>query len=137
MRNVVLITIASKALADAGLGSLLRELAWQCAKRSVRLIQAGQRFASTQICARCGERPSQRIGLSERRYRCVHCGWVADRDYNASVNLKQLPPAFWESINGRGDSVSRRRKSARPSVKRQQGRYIHRQPALIPGLAPA
>ena len=128
----------AKALADAGLGNLLRELAWQCAKRGVRLIEAGQRFASTQICARCGERPSQRIGLSERRYRCAHCGWEADRDYNASLNLKRLAPAFWESINGRGDSGSRRRKSARPSVKRQQGSDVQqRQPALIPGLAPA
>ena len=56
----------AKALSDAGMGGFLAELDWQCAKRGVRLVKAGRMFPSTQLCARCGERPDERIDLSVR-----------------------------------------------------------------------
>ena len=96
----------SKALADAGLGSFLRELAWQCEKRGVLLIEAGRWFPSTQICARCGALPDQKLDLSIREYRCGICGWVCDRDRNAAINLQQLAPPIWSSLKARGDGVS-------------------------------
>ena len=84
----------AKALTDAAVGGFLRELQWQCAKRGVRLLTAGMWFPSTQLCARCGERPDERIGLSVRTYRCEHCGWRCDRDHNAALNLKQVALAL-------------------------------------------
>ena len=96
----------AKALTDAAVGGILRELEWQCAKRGVRLLTAGMWFPSTQLCARCGERPDERIGLSVRTYRCEHCGWRCDRDHNAALNLKQVAPALWATIKGRGGDVS-------------------------------
>ncbi|WP_249023867.1 transposase [Enterococcus mundtii] len=30
------------------------------------------------------------LKLSERTYHCEKCGYVADRDYNASMNLKDV-----------------------------------------------
>ena len=96
----------AKALTDAAVGGFLRELQWQCAKRGVRLLTAGLWFPSTQLCARCGERPDERIGLSVRTYRCEHCGWRCDRDHNAVLNLKQVAPALWATIKGRGGDVS-------------------------------
>ena len=85
----------AKALTDAAVGGFLRELEWQCVKRGVRLLKAGMWSPSTQICARCGERPDARIDLSVRVYRCQHCGWQCDRDRNAAINLKQVAPALW------------------------------------------
>ena len=96
----------AKALTDAAVGGFLRELQWQCAKRGVRFLTAGRWFPSTQLCARCGERPDERIGLSVRTYRCEHCGWRCDRDHNAALNLKQVAPALWTTIKGRGGDVS-------------------------------
>ena len=96
----------AKALTDAAVGGFLRELQWQCAKRGVRFLTAGMWFPSTQLCARCGERPDERIGLSVRTYRCEHCGWRCDRDHNAALNLKQVAPALWATIKGRGGDVS-------------------------------
>ena len=84
----------AKALTDAAVGGFLRELEWECAKRGVLLLKAGLWFPSTQICARCGERPDARIDLSVRVYRCHLCGWQCDRDRNAALNLKQSRPCF-------------------------------------------
>lgn len=42
-----------------------------------------------QDCSLCGRRVHK--SLSERAYRCVHCGLVLDRDENAAVNLLQHP----------------------------------------------
>ncbi|WP_155641222.1 zinc ribbon domain-containing protein, partial [Heyndrickxia coagulans] len=42
-------------------------------------------FPSTKKCSCCGaEKP---VKLSERTYRCS-CGYVADRDYNSAINIK-------------------------------------------------
>ena len=92
----------AKALSDAGMGGFLAELGWQCAKRGVRLVKAGGMFPSTQLCARCGERPDERIGLSVRTYRCGTCSWTCDRDHNAALNLKNVAPALWATLKGRG-----------------------------------
>ena len=75
-------------------------------KRGVRLLKAGMWFPSTQICARCGGSPDERIGLSERVYRCHLCGWQCDRDQNVALNLKQVAPAIWATIKGGGGDVS-------------------------------
>ena len=96
----------AKALTDAAVGGFLRELEWQCAKRGVRLLKAGVWFPSTQICARCGQRPDERIGLSVRVYRCQHCSWQCYRDRHAALNLQQVVPALWATIKGRGGDVS-------------------------------
>ena len=50
--------------------------------------------------------PDERIGLSERVYRCHLCGWQCDRDQNVALNLKQVAPAIWATIKGGGGDVS-------------------------------
>ena len=120
----------SKAMSDAGVGGLLRELEWQCAKRGVRFLAAGRWFPSTQLCARCGERPDERLTLSVRVYRCEHCDWKCDRDHNAAINMKNVAPALWTTIKGRGDQVSPLVRAAQVD-EASMGRAMH-QPALIP-----
>ena len=97
----------ARALADAGLGGLLREIGWQCAKRGVLLTEAGKWFPSTQLCARCGERPERRMTLGLRWYRCAFCGWECDRDENAAINLMRLAHVFGVTIKGHGATPRR------------------------------
>ena len=106
----------AKALSDAGMGSFLTELAWQCTKRGVRLVEADRWFPSTQICACCGCRPDAKVDLSVRVYRCARCGWECDRDANAALNLAAWGAAHaaGEAVNGHGDGVSR--PGARPGA---------------------
>ena len=79
----------ARAITDAGLGNLLRELAWQCEKRGVQLIEASAWFASSKTCSSCGEKRDT-LTLSEREFVCAACGVIVDRDFNAALNLKQL-----------------------------------------------
>ena len=99
----------AKALSDAGLGSFLTELAWQCTKRGVRLVEADRWFPSTQTCACCGCRPDVKVDLGVRVYRCARCGWECDRDANAALNLAAWGAAHaaGEAVNGHGDGVGR------------------------------
>ena len=95
----------AKSVSDAGMGGLLRELAWQCQKRGKNLLEASRWFPSTQLCARCSGRPKTKLTLSDRQYGCQHCGWDCDRDLNAAINLKNVAPALWATLKGHGENV--------------------------------
>lgn len=71
---------------DSALGGLLREIAWQCEKRGVELVEANQWFPSSKTCSRCGVKNNIRRGA--RMFSCANCGYRADRDANAALNLK-------------------------------------------------
>ena len=125
----------ARSLSDAGLGGLLAEIKWQCAKRGVRLIEAPRNYASTQICARCGGRPERRLTLSARIYRCGHCGWVADRDYNAALNLAALAPAYCARLNQRVEDTETRRPSDRRDPVKREPLNVDQQSSLWPAAA--
>ena len=79
----------SRAVSDAGLSKLLSEIAWQCEKRGIRLVEAGQWEPSTRTCSTCGNVKDE-MTLGEREYRCAECGLVMDRDLNSAMNLKRV-----------------------------------------------
>ena len=70
---------------DLGLYEFRRQLTYKCKLNDVALVVADRWFPSTQLCSCCGER--QIIGLGERQYACPTCGFCADRDLNAALNL--------------------------------------------------
>ena len=123
----------ARSLSDAGLGGLLAEIKWQCAKRGVILTEAPRNYASTQICARCGKRPKRRLSLAVRTYRCQHCGWVADRDYNAALNLAALAPAYCARLIQRVEGTP----TCRPSDRQDPGKREPVTGNLQPSLWPA
>ena len=45
----------------------------------------------------------ENLKLSDRIYKCEHCGFEIDRDLNAAINLKELATGYRESINDSGD----------------------------------
>jgi putative transposase len=50
------------------------------------IILAEREYPSSQLCSNCGNR--QKLKLSQRIYKCPKCGLIIDRDFNASINLK-------------------------------------------------
>ena len=91
-----------RSAADSALGGLLREIAWQCEKRGVELVEANQWFPSSKTCSRCGMKNDLHRGA--RTFRCENCGYRADRDANAAMNLKNCNRLAYEPR--RGESVS-------------------------------
>ena len=59
---------------------------YKCAWNGIELVRVGRFYPSSKTCSCCGE-VKHDLKLSERTYKCPHCGLVIDRDYNAAINL--------------------------------------------------
>lgn len=55
-------------------------------KYGIEIIEADRFFPSSQLCSKCGNRKVD-LKLSDRVYKCEHCGNEIDRDLNAARNL--------------------------------------------------
>jgi putative transposase len=76
----------NRALADAGLGELFRQLDYKTGWYGSRIIKAGRWFPSSKLCSGCGV-VKTKLHLWERTYECDSCGLTIDRDRNAAVNM--------------------------------------------------
>ena len=79
----------SKTVADCAFYEIRRQLEYKCKWNNIKLIVADRWYPSSKICSCCGNKKTK-LSLSERTYICECCGTVIDRDYNASLNLKNL-----------------------------------------------
>ena len=79
----------ARRIAGASWGEMRRQFTYKAAWSGVELIVADRFYASTKICSACGA-VKAKLPLSERTYRCEHCGLVLNRDVNASRNLVAL-----------------------------------------------
>jgi putative transposase len=74
-------TMARKA-ADAAIGAAKRELI-ERGLRAGRKVVLVPPACTTMTCSECGEKQA-RLGLAERTFHCLDCGYTADRDRNAA-----------------------------------------------------
>lgn len=81
-------TNMAKSVSDASWYAFKTMLAYKAARHRVRFIEANESY-STQTCSDCGSisGPKGRKGLVIRRWECVDCGAVHDRDHNAAINI--------------------------------------------------
>lgn len=82
----------ARALSDAGLGAVRRQLEYKTDWYGSRLVVADRFFASSKICSRCGQR-AESLLLSQRDFDCARCGLRLDRDLNAARNLALVAPS--------------------------------------------
>ncbi|MGI9081026.1 MAG: IS607 family element RNA-guided endonuclease TnpB, partial [Thermoleophilaceae bacterium] len=78
-----------RALHDASLAELRRQLTYKCAWRGGTLIEAPTFYPSSKTCSGC-RAAKAKLPLSERTFRCEQCGLSLDRDENAARNLAGL-----------------------------------------------
>ncbi|SDY15141.1 putative transposase [Allochromatium warmingii] len=76
----------ARAIADAGLGELWRQIEYKAQWRGVTIIIADRWFPSSKTCHACGQ--IHDMPQSQRTLVC-DCGHVMDRDLNAAKNLDQ------------------------------------------------
>ncbi len=69
---------------DASWGEFMNMLSYKVEGTSEAVVKVSPRNTSKR-CAKCGAITD--IKLSDRIFRCPVCGWIADRDYNASLNI--------------------------------------------------
>lgn len=76
----------SKAVGDAAMSEMLRQLEYKCARHGRRFVKVGRFFPSSKTCSSCGH-VLEELPLSARRWECPKCGAAHDRDVNAAVNI--------------------------------------------------
>ena len=76
----------SKAISDLGMYEIKRQLEYKCKWNGINLVVADRFFPSSKLCSVCGVKNTE-LTLADREWKCI-CGVVHDRDFNASVNLK-------------------------------------------------
>jgi putative transposase len=94
----------ARAIADQGFGQTRRMLAYKTEWNGGTLIVADRWLPSSKTCSACGA-VKAKLSLSERTFRCEHCGLVEDRDVNAARNLLKLAASGAESVNASGAAV--------------------------------
>jgi len=83
----------SKAVQEQCFNELYRQMAYKSAWNGIRFITADRFYPSSKKCCQCGH-IKRDLKLSDRVYECAECGNIVDRDYQASINLKE----YGESI---------------------------------------
>ncbi|WP_440071540.1 IS607 family element RNA-guided endonuclease TnpB [Streptosporangium sp. OZ121] len=112
----------ARAVSDAGLAEVRRQLSCKTAWSGGRLVVADRWFPSSKTCSGCGA-VKAKLALSERTYTCAGCGLVADRDLNAALNLAALAADVAQSRgktrNARGGAVGPGTRAGRAPAKRE------------------
>ena len=82
----------SKAVASQKFYEFRTKLKAKCDENGIELRVADRFYPSSKTCHHCGS-VRKNLKLSDRIYRC-ECGYVADRDLNAALNLKDTK-TYW------------------------------------------
>ena len=77
-----------KSVMDNSYGAFLSMLEYKLKEQGKHLIKIDKWFPSSKKCSSC-EYVKSELLMSERIYICDACGLVLDRDYNASINIKE------------------------------------------------
>lgn len=107
VKNMIRNPSLSKAIADAGWGEFVRQLAYKAEWAGRSLVAIDQWFPSSKRCSDCGHTLTS-LPLSVREWVCPECGTHHDRDINAAINIKAAGLAvlaLGENVSGMG-SVS-------------------------------
>lgn len=75
-----------KATNDNGYGMFCDILEYKMRDRGKYFVKVDKWYPSSQICHCCGKRHNDMKNLSLRTFVC-DCGYIGDRDYNASLNI--------------------------------------------------
>jgi putative transposase len=81
----------SKAVSDAGMSTFLRQIEYKAEWAGKQVIEASRWYPSSKTCSSpgCGF-INKDLTLKDRSWVCPDCGAKHDRNFNASVNLKNL-----------------------------------------------
>lgn len=77
----------ARSIADMGFHEFRRQLGYKAEMRGNHIEVANRWFASSKRCS-CCKTINDSITLSDRVFKCNHCGLEIDRELNAAINLE-------------------------------------------------
>lgn len=94
----------AQAIEDAAFYQFRTLLTYKSIASNTNLVIANRFYPSSKTCSQCGQ-VKTKLALTERTYKCEHCGLELDRDVNAAINLAYLAESASESLNARGADI--------------------------------
>ena len=76
----------AKAIQEQSFYEFKKIISYKANWNNIKIIEVPRFYPSSKTCSECGSIKKD-LKLSDRKYICLECGCVIDRDYNASVNL--------------------------------------------------
>lgn len=76
-----------KSVSDNSFGAFTSMLDYKLKEQGKQLVKIDKWFPSSKMCSGCSQ-IKDTLSLSDRTYHCEHCGLILDRDYNASINIR-------------------------------------------------
>ncbi|MGV0597132.1 RNA-guided endonuclease InsQ/TnpB family protein [Mycolicibacterium vulneris] len=127
----------ARAISDAGWSLLARMLTYKQTWRAGQIVQADRWYPSTRRCPQCGV-VNREMTLADRVFACSCCGYSADRDTNAAVNLARWghdhhrspdPQAGGRATNARRRDGGDQHLSVGETSPKEAGTEVHTAPA--------
>lgn len=104
----------ARSVADSGWGEFRRMLGYKAQWYGSRLVVIDRFAPSSKTCSECGA-VNESLTLSDRRWVCISCGVVHERDENAARNIRRLG---LEKLNTESSSgMNACGESVRPAVR--------------------
>lgn len=111
----------AQAISDVGLFEFRRQIEYKAKWNGRKVIFADTFFPSSKLCSCCGWKNSD-LKLTDRVFECKVCNNKIDRDYNASLNLKQIYTGGSSEIYASGDGSSSNPSLISPSLNEEFNR---------------
>lgn len=109
----------ARSIADMSFHEFRRQLVYKAAMRGGTVVVADRWYASSKICAGCGEKVVS-LPLSVREWICPICGENHDRDVNAANNLKNMAVSSTVSVCGEEGAGPGCRTGTKPASTKQK-----------------
>ena len=103
----------ARSILEANWGAFLELLTYKAESAGGRVVKVDPKDTSQQ-CSGCGSKSKEKLTLAIRHYRCEYCGYEADRDMNAAMNILQRGLGL--SSKPGGNSPARRENEAKGSA---------------------
>ncbi len=94
----------AKHVSDAGWG-MFKEMLMYKANPGCKLYLADPFYPSTQLCSCCGKKPEVKIALGVKKWTCLHCGTLHQRDDNAAKNLCSLAERHHKTCKSLAENI--------------------------------
>ena len=106
----------AQAISDVGLFEFRRQVEYKAKWSNRKVIFADTFFASSKLCSCCGWK-NESLTLTDRVFECKVCDNKMDRDFNASINLKNL--AVSSTVSACGEQSSSNESLVSCSLKQE------------------
>ena len=77
----------SKTVQEQKFYEFRKQMEYKASWNSIEVVFADRFYPSSKMCSCCGN-INKDLKLKDRVYICSECGFIMDRDFNASLNIK-------------------------------------------------